>query len=75
MFTGKFTERKNSGWCGTPPVVYSDYDGIWSEHDSLISVSTGFWGGTVDYQWKIVALDKDYLSLYIVKQEYKHENN
>jgi hypothetical protein len=27
---GSLVERKNSGWCGTPPISYADYDGTWT---------------------------------------------
>ncbi len=27
----EFVERKNAGWCGTPPVSYANYDGTWTQ--------------------------------------------
>lgn len=50
---GKFIERKNSGWCGTPPISYANFDGTWQLEDSIISISTSFWGGDIEYYWKI----------------------
>jgi hypothetical protein len=47
---GSMTERKNSGSCGTPPISYADFTGTWSfKNDSLIEISVGYWGGTVNY--------------------------
>lgn len=67
----KFIERKNSGWCGTPPVSYSDFEGNWSINDSLLNVSVAYWGGLADYQWKIISLDDKRLTIVVVSQEYK----
>jgi hypothetical protein len=51
---GTLTERKNSGWCGTPPITYADYDGTWSViNDTLVSVTAGYWGGTTTYKMDI----------------------
>ncbi len=58
-----FVERKNSGWCGTPPVAYADYQGTWLLKDSILSIKVGFWGGEMEYRWRIVSLDKKHLSL------------
>ena len=54
---GSLVERKNSGWCGTPPVSYSDFDGAWRIKGSLIQISVGYWGGQTEYKWKIVSID------------------
>ena len=53
---GKLIERKINGWCGTPPVVYSDYEGSWTKQDSLISIEVGYWGGTSTYKWIIISM-------------------
>ena len=53
---GKLIERKINGWCGTPPVVYSDYEGTWTKQDSLISIEVGYWGGTSVYKWIIISV-------------------
>ena len=55
---GKFVERKNSGWCGTPPIAYKNYEGDWSkETEQELKVSVGYWGGTEIYSMKIISLD------------------
>jgi len=59
---GTLTERKNSGWCGTPPISYSDYSGTWTVlNDTLIQIDVGYWGGTSSYRLDIEAIDKDSL--------------
>ena len=55
-----FVERKNEGWCGTPPVTLKDFQGTWAKHDSLIDINVPYWGGTAHYQWKIISLDNSF---------------
>lgn len=56
---GKLIERKNIGWCGTPPVVYDNYTGNWyTESDNKLKISVGFWGGTETYKLEIVLLSE-----------------
>jgi len=62
-----FIERKNSGWCGTPPISYADFDGTWSQNDSIINISVGYWGGMIDYHWKIIWVDKEKLTVYKIQ--------
>jgi len=66
-----FVERKNEGWCGTPPVTLKDYQGTWSKHDSLIDIDVPYWGGMAHYQWKIISLDNSSLTIAWVKQEFQ----
>lgn len=68
------TERKNVGWCGTPPISYGNYEGIWKKKDSVIQISVGYWGGTADYEWKIISVNDKFLTVYKVKEDYKWEN-
>lgn len=65
-----FVERKNTSWCGTPPIVYANYEGTWTRKDSIISVSVDYWGGMANYQWKIISIDDHYLTVYRMKEEY-----
>ena len=58
-----FIERKNSGWCGTPPISYSDFDGTWEKNNSDLIINVGYWGGSLEYKWKIVSVNKDYLKI------------
>jgi hypothetical protein len=68
----KFVERKNSGWCGTPPVSYANYEGTWTRSDSILNISVGFWGGTVDYEWKIISVSNNKLTLCRIKDTYHY---
>jgi hypothetical protein len=56
-----FTERKNSGWCATPPVQYADFEGDWSRDGSMIDITVGYWGGMASYSWELVSVDSVYL--------------
>ncbi len=68
----KLIQRQNSGWCGTPPVITADYAGTWNLNDSIVKITTAYWGGTVDLTWKIIALNNRELVVYVIKSEY-HE--
>ncbi|MFZ5939608.1 MAG: hypothetical protein ACOYXB_03455 [Bacteroidota bacterium] len=59
-----FTERANAGWCGTPPVTYTDYSGEWHLTGEEISISVAYWGGVTEQTWEIIKLDKDHLTVY-----------
>lgn len=69
---GKLIERKNSGWCGTPPVSYADFDGNWEELNTIISINVDYWGGKANYLWKIVAIDDNTLTIYRISEAYQH---
>jgi len=61
---GTFIERKNAGWCGTPPISYDNFEGTWEAvSDSLLEITVGYWGGTMTYQIRIVSLDGDNLAI------------
>jgi hypothetical protein len=66
----KLVDRQNSGWCGTPPISTADYEGTWTQKDSIVNITVGFWGGTVDYTWEIISLYNHKLVIKIVKSEY-----
>lgn len=61
-----FIER-SSGWCGTPPLVFDNYQGTWERKNSIIdiSINNGF-DGLSNIQWKIKSLDEKHLILKIV---------
>ena len=73
IYDSKFIERKNSGWCGTPPISYSDYEGNWTQNDSIISITVGYWGGLVDYKWRIVSIDENNLTIIHIENVYHKE--
>jgi hypothetical protein len=63
---GTLTERKNSGWCGTPPVSYADYPGTWSfKSNNEIEINIGYWGGTINYKLNILHVNNDSLKVTI----------
>ncbi len=67
---GSFVERKNSGWCGTPPISYANYEGSWEAvSDSLLSITVGYWGGVMNYQMRIVSLKGEELAIKYLYSE------
>lgn len=61
---GTLTERNYSGWCATPPVSYSDYNGTWSVvNDTLIEITVAYWGGMTHYKLNIVSVSVDSLKM------------
>jgi len=67
---GEFQERKNTGWCGTPPIAYGNYEGTWSVSDSIITIEVPYWGGTAEYKWKVVSNDNNKLNILIIETNY-----
>lgn len=67
---GSLIERKNAGWCATPPVSCADYNGTWAMKDSIIQISVDYWGGKAEYRWKLISIDNN--KLKIVKQFEKY---
>lgn len=64
---GLLTSRRNSGFCGTPPIQYRNYGGSWKfTSDSTITIRYKFWGGVSEEDWKIIELSQTTL---IVKRE------
>jgi hypothetical protein len=61
---GTFIERKNAGWCGTPPISYDNFEGTWEPlSDSLLDITVAYWGGTLTYQMRIVSFEADKLRI------------
>jgi hypothetical protein len=59
---GSLVERKNEGWCGTPPITYANFDGTWTMHnDTLIHIRVAYWGGTTSYDLSMVGIDESKL--------------
>lgn len=67
----KFSEHKNAGWCGTPPITYGNFNGTWSLNDSVITIKSTYWGGYANYEWKIISIDNNNLKIKIIKEEYQ----
>ena len=67
---GTMSERKNSGWCGTPPITYADYQGTWNIiSDTLIQINVGYWGGTTKYKLDIQSVDSNVLKVSYVPED------
>jgi len=61
---GTFTEHKNAGWCGTPPISYDSLDGTWEAgSDSLLAITVAYWGGMMTYQMRIISLEEEELAI------------
>lgn len=61
---GTFIERKNAGWCGTPPIAYDNFEGTWEVvSDSLLDITVAYWGGMMTYQIRIISVDYKELSI------------
>ena len=62
-------ESKNSGWCGTPPIAYGNYEGIWSIYDeNKLEIISDYWGGIDTVEYEIVNLtDRELLLKYIIQ--------
>jgi hypothetical protein len=60
---GDFIER-SSGWCGTPPLIYADYNGRFEIDETLIKITTSSYPNS--YQWRIISLTENEL---VVKRE------
>jgi hypothetical protein len=64
---GTLIERKNAGWCGTPPISYADYPGTWTVlNDTLIQINVGYWGGSMSYRLDIESVRSDSLKVVTI---------
>ena len=54
--------ERSSGWCGTPPLTFFDYQGTWTRNDSIliITIASGI-NGLEAIQWEIKTLNDNYL--------------
>lgn len=67
---GVVVEHANSGDCGTPPIVYANYTGTWSQQGAIIKATIPYWGGTSDLTWEIVALTPTSLTVKSIPRVY-----
>jgi hypothetical protein len=61
--SNKLIERKNSGWCGTPPISYGDYDGAWYLNDKKITTKFKDWNGITFVTYEIISIDDKILKI------------
>lgn len=66
---GKLIHRANSGWCGTPPIVTSDFEGTWEKDGDVLTLTASFWGGTQVQKWKIINSAGNNLTIEIISQD------
>ncbi len=61
---GSFLERKNAGWCGTPPITYENFEGTWDAvSDSLLDIKVAYWGGMMTFQIRIISMEEEKLAI------------
>lgn len=67
-----FIER-SSGWCGTPPLVFSDYHGEWQLDNMLITITQDHFPN--NYAWRVVSLTANELVVKraLTDQEKDHQ--
>ena len=66
---GSLIERKNAGWCGTPPVTYDNYSGKWHIKDDNLVINVDYWGGVEHRIWKIIDVSNTMLKIEVLLQE------
>jgi hypothetical protein len=71
LSNGKLIHRANSGFCGTPPIVTSDFDGTWTKNGEIIKIEAAFWGGTSIVEWKIISTNDNKLAVEVLKSEWE----
>jgi hypothetical protein len=61
---GTFIERKNAGWCGTPPIYYENFDGSWkSISENILEITVEFWGGIDTFKIEILSITESELNI------------
>ena len=64
---GILIKRQNAGWCGTPPITYSNNEGAWTVlNDSTIRISYSYWRGPVEEDLWIQSIDNSQLKFEII---------
>jgi hypothetical protein len=74
MSNGKLIHRANSGFCGTPPIVTSDFGGNWTKDGDIIRIEAAFWGGTTVAEWKLISTHGTNLVVEVLKKEWEMED-
>jgi hypothetical protein len=61
---GTMLERNITGWCATPPVSYSDYQGRWAIlNDTLIQLNVTYFDGLRSYRLDVKLIDSNSLEV------------
>ena len=67
---GSFKQRANSGWCGTPPISYTNYEGTWKENvENNYEIEVAYWGGSQHYIIELVSLIDNELKIKFIYPE------
>ncbi len=60
---------RSSGWCGTPPLLYYNYEGNWQQESNVVSISyNDFYPASAS--WLIVSLTENEL---VIEREYTEQ--
>ncbi|MFK7774627.1 MAG: hypothetical protein AB8F94_20980 [Saprospiraceae bacterium] len=69
MKNGTLVKRQNSGWCGTPPISYKNFEGTWkTTSDSTLNIRYKYWGGTIEEDWLIIDLSNKVFTVKSLEQ-------
>lgn len=65
---GHFIERKNIGWCGTPPISYGNFQGEWTMKGNKINLVSDYWGTKVigeriHQEWELVSISENQMTI------------
>lgn len=69
--TGKFIER-SSGFCGTPPLIFSDYEGKFNLDENIIQIDNYLYQN--NFQWEIISLSESDLVVKRVLSEQEEDH-
>lgn len=71
---GSVEVKQNAGWCGTPPISYSDYTGKWEKTgNNTFNLTYPFWGGIVYETWKIISCNSSELKIHQLYLKHERE--
>jgi hypothetical protein len=70
---GKLINRSNSGFCGTPPIITADFEGLWSNNGETITLEMGFWGGTIREEWKLTQVNGSRVTIERLNVDYQFD--
>ncbi len=62
----KLIERKNVGWCGTPPISYGEYNGSYTLKNKLITMESDGWNGKTTSRYEIISVDDNLLKIKLL---------
>lgn len=60
---GTLIDRKNAGWCGTPPITYDNFAGTWDQNEDTILVKSGSWNGETSCKLVVISVDSHFLKV------------